>query len=291
MPGGRTPATGAADPGWLELRREADERARDAGTEGLVADLVSHLASAGGGSAVRVVDVGAGTGSNHRYLAPRLPFPQRWTALDHDPGLLACPDHGAARTVLADVADLGDVLAGLPGEGPVLVTCSALLDVLTADQLRALGEAVLDAGCPALLSLSVTGRVTWSPPDREDPLLGAAFDGHQRRAGRPGPGAAERLARALRAGGASVRAEATPWRLDSGAEGTPGQGGPEGSPGADAELLGRWLDERVEAAGEQAPELVPVLTAWRDRRQAQLAEGSLSVVVDHVDLLVLPPST
>lgn len=284
-PAARAPApveVACAD--WLALRAEADTRARDEGSADLLRALVDRLGRSG--DEVRVVDLGAGTGANHRYLAPRLPLGQRWTAVDHDASLLAGLAHEGADRVVADVAELGDILAGLSGEGPVLVTCSALLDVLTAHQLERLADALVAARCPALLALTVTGRVAWSPREPEDDVVAAAFDAHQQREGRPGPDAADRLVEHLGGagvaedvdgdGGAGVHVVAapTPWQLDD----------------RDAGLLRRWLDERVDAVLEQDPSLASVVEPWHARRLAQLEAGVLRVVVDHVDLLILPGS-
>lgn len=267
-------ATACSD--WLALRADADSRARDDGSAHLLAELLDHL-MVDVVEEVEVVDLGAGTGANHRYLAPRLGLPQRWTALDHDAEALAHPGHGDADRVVADVEDLVEVLEPLTGQPPgrpVLLTCSALLDVLTTRQLTALAEAIVRFRCPALLALTVTGEVGWSPPEPEDALLREAFDGHQRRAGRPGPQAAEELARRVSEAGLIVRSASTPWRL-----------------GGDPDLLRRWLVERVDAAIEQGPRAAGHLSAWRDRRVRQLADGELAVQVGHVDLLILPPGS
>ena len=77
----------------------------------------------------------------------------------------------------------------------------------------------------------------------------------------------------LRARGLEVLSAPTPWRLDD----------------RRPELLARWLDERVEAALEEAvgDERERVL-AWHGRRRQQLRGDGVVAVVDHVDLLVLP---
>ncbi len=274
-PDGGTPAVRAL-PDWLALRRDIDTEARDAGAGRLLGHLVDHLRACGA-RAVRVVDVGAGTGANHAYLAPRLPLPQSWVVVDHDPDLLADTAHGGAVRVRAGVRDLVPVVDELVADGdgpPLLVTCAALLDVLDTAELDRLAEAVRRAGGVALLSLSVTGAVTWAPQDEGDAAVGALFDAHQRRGGRPGPDAADVLAVQLRAGGLTVLPVSTPWRLDS---------------RRDA-LLGRWLDERAAAAAEQAGpgRAAEALEGWHARRREQLGSDRLGAHVDHVDLLVLP---
>ena len=75
-------------------------------------------------------------------------------------------------------------LTGLTGAdiaGTSLVTASALLDLLTADEVDALAGACVEAGCPALFTLSVAGRVEFDPAESLDAEFEAAFNGHQRR--------------------------------------------------------------------------------------------------------------
>lgn len=260
------------DASWLALREAADTRARDAGGRLLLTALGEHLARRGEDT-VHVVDVGAGTGANRRYLAPRLPVPQRWTAVDLDAELLGHPGHGDARRVRADVADLRDVVADVGA--PTLVTCSALLDVLSRYQLEALADTVAADRCAALLALTVTGEVAWDPADPDDLPLAAVFDAHQQRGGRPGPAAAQVLTGLLEERGLRVTSADTPWHL-----------GPDHAP-----LLRRWLDERVEATWNHDPAHPAspgALARWHARRREQLAAGDLHVRVDHVDLLVTP---
>ncbi len=67
---------------WLALREPVDHRSR-------AADLVAPLAEWWGSRPVqRVLDLGSGTGSNLRYLAPRLAGEQEWTLVDRDAALL-----------------------------------------------------------------------------------------------------------------------------------------------------------------------------------------------------------
>jgi hypothetical protein len=56
-----------------------------------------------------------------------------------------------------------------------LVTCSALLDLLTIDQLDAICSALAVARQSALVSLTVTGALELSPPQPFDSHLIRAF--------------------------------------------------------------------------------------------------------------------
>jgi hypothetical protein len=154
--------------------------------------------------------------------------------------------------------------------GASLVTASALLDLLNADELvRVL---VASAGCPTLLALTVVGRVTLTPEEPLDALMGAAFDAHQRRGRKLGPDAVAAVVEELRGTGAEVLARPSPWRLDA----------------ARSDLTAEWFVGWVGAACEQEPGLAPEAGAYMERRLGQAAAGELEVIVDHADVLVLP---
>jgi hypothetical protein len=157
-----------------------------------------------------------------------------------------------------------------------LITASALLDVMTADELAGCVEACAGAGCPVLFTLSVTGRVELAPSDPLDPLVADAFNAHQRRTvgGRTllGPDAVEAAVDQFSRRGCDVVVRPSPWRL-----------GP-----AEAGLTADWFAGWVGAACEQRPELAAALEPYSARRLADATTGRLDVTVEHVDLLALP---
>jgi hypothetical protein len=240
---------------WLELREPADAAAR---SEELAARLARHLAD----GPLTIHDLGGGSGAMGRWLAPRLPGPQRWIVHDRDEALLelAAPSFETRRSDITRLA---------PGElaGASAVVASALLDMLTADELAGMLRAC--AGLPTLIAMTVTGHVTLSPADPLDAFVGAAFNAHQRRDGRLGPDAVAAAAAQL---GGAVTVRPSPWHLDA----------------ANADLLTAWLGGWLAAAAEQEPALPDEAAAYREQRLAQAAAGELAVTVDHADLLVLP---
>ena len=133
-------------------------------------------------------DLGCGSGSLGRWLAPQLPGPQHWVLHDRDAALLARAEAGLPATAAdgtpvtarVEQGDLTDLDAAQLA-GTSLVAASALLDLLTAEEVDALADACTAAGCPALLTLSVTGSVGFFPAEPLDSVFGAAFDAHQRR--------------------------------------------------------------------------------------------------------------
>src|SRR5256885_1137930 len=77
-------------------------------------------------------------------------------------------------TVETRLSDVTRLRAGdLAGAG--LITTSALLDLLTEDELGGLVTVCAGAGCPALLTVSVVGRVDLVPADPLDQRVAAAF--------------------------------------------------------------------------------------------------------------------
>ncbi|QFZ16998.1 class I SAM-dependent methyltransferase [Saccharothrix syringae] len=251
----------AFSPAWLRLREPADADAR-------AVDLVDALKIHLNPPPLVVRDIGCGTGSLGRWLAGRLPGPQHWVLHDRDARLLALARSevtGPGVTVEAHVGDLA-ALTAADLAGTSLVTASALLDVLTAGQVRGLAAAC--AGRPALFALSVVGRVEFASPEPLDARFQAAFNDHQRRGGLLGPDAVGVAAAAFAELGARVTTSPSPWRL-----------GPERRG-----LAAEWLRGWVGAAVEQEPDLADVAPDYLRRRLA----GGPEVVVHHEDLLAVP---
>ena len=262
-------------PAWLDLREPADAAAR---ATDLVDEIRRRLPV---GGRIVVHDLGCGTGSMGRWLAPRLDGSQHWVMYDRDADLLAqvrmpvTAADGSAVTVETRQRDITRLdhedLAGTS-----LITASALLDMLTAAELARIVAACADANCLVLLTISVIGRVELTPPDPLDESVEAAFNAHQRRFVDDrqllGPDAVGAAAEAFARRGADVLLRRSPWRL-----------GP-----AAALLTAEWLTGWVGAACEQRPELSAAAPAYLQNRRADAAAGRLRVNVHHQDLLVIP---
>ncbi|WP_225826026.1 class I SAM-dependent methyltransferase [Streptomyces naphthomycinicus] len=264
-------------PEWLQLRESADAAAR---AQDLLDPLRIRLANLPGRpGGVVVHDLGCGTGSMGRWLAPRLDGAQHWVLHDRDPYLLhfaavASPRSAADGSRVTVETRRGDV-ARLTEDaltGASLVTASALLDVLTVEEVEALADACVGAGCPALLTLSVAGRVDITPEDPLDAEIAEAFNAHQRRNGLLGPDAVNATCEVFAERGATVRLHPSPWRLGPG----------------EAALTEQWLRGWVGAAVEQRPELRERAERYLTERLAACAAGALRVTVHHSDLLALP---
>jgi len=249
--------TGEFSESWLSLREPADAAARST-------ELVSMLPD--GIHTVR--DLGCGTGSLARWLAPLLPGAKRWILVDRDPALL---EHAAAITPFPVEPVRGDVteLTAADLAESDLVTCSALLDLLTSGEVDRLAAVCAEARTPALFTLSVAGEVTLDPARPEDAAIEAAFNDHQRRVegGRRllGPDAPAAAAAAFERAGATVITRPSPWRL-----------GPER-----AALTAEWLRGWAGAAVEQCPDL------QLDRYLSERVANPPAATIGHVDLLAI----
>jgi len=257
---------------WLALREPADAAAR-------APDLVERVRRQLAGRPRLIIhDLGSGTGSMGRWLAPRLPGPQHWIMYDRDADLL---DRAAANMVTS-AADGAPVtvetrrrdITRLPPDELAeadLITASALLDMFTAAEIERVVAAC--AGRPTFLTLSVIGQVRLSPADPLDAEVAAAFNAHQRRTTGDrrllGPDAVEAAIEAFGRRGVGTLVRPSPWRLGADAAG----------------LTAEWLRGWLGAACEQRPELAGPAAAYADRRLAEAAAGRLGVLVGHKDLL------
>ncbi len=262
---------------WLTMREPADAAAR--ATE-LVETICPYLATDG---ETEIHDFGCGTGSMARWLAPQLTGPQHWVLYDRDAELLTLvatgsPDGASDGAQVTVETRRRDVTRLDPGElaGASLITASALLDMMTAEELQRLVAACARTGCAVLITLTVTGCVDLTPADPLDQRVTEAFNAHQRRATgatrRLGPDAVDAALHSFARHGLDVVARPSPWRL-----------GPHRS-GLAAEWFTGWLA----AACEQRPDLGAVAPSYARRRLAEAAAGRLSVTVHHQDLLVRP---
>lgn len=265
------------DAAWLALRERADHRSR---ARALLPLLTAWWRERG---CTSVLDLGAGAGSNLRYLAAELSGPQEWTLVDHDEGLLSrvkAPDGEVTLSFVCE--DLSD--GGFARLEPAdLVTGSALLDLVSEEWISGVAEACSAAGAAALFALTYDGSVGWSgEADPMDSTVLAAVNRHQRgdKGFGPalGPAAGRAADEAFRARGYETRLIASPWEL-----------GTEDAVLIHA-LVDGWAQVTAEVLGGGAvPDEEERLNEWATRRSEDAAAGRSRLTVGHVDLLALPP--
>lgn len=278
------------DAAWLALREPFDAAARDAA---LALRLVRALPVK-----PALLDLGAGTGSLFRFLAPLIAREQSWTFVDADPALLdeafnqtaewadalglRISSDDSTLTIHAPGGDWrvdGELhdLAAMPGELPFAqmdaVVCSALLDLVSRRWIEQLAGAVR---VPFYAALSVDGRDAWLPAHPADRIVRAGFrrdQGRDKGFGRAlGPDAPAVALRAFAARGFAVASAPSDWVVPR-----------------TALAMTHALMIGAEAAAATAfPVQRRAIAAWREARHGQAMVNRLGVRVGHRDILALP---
>lgn len=272
---------------WLALREPIDHRSRD---RALLAKIAAYFS---GRESMLVVDLGAGTASNLRAIAPVLPARQTWLLFDHDPALLA-----AARARILDWADTARAagerleaarggkslsiefreinLAAEPAPWrdilPDLVTAAALFDLVSDTWIMRFTEALATQGVPLYTALNHDETAVWNPPHPADAEMTKAFERHFVTDKGFGPAVGWRgsalIAKRLEAAGYSIERGRSDWRLGAG----------------DRPLIEALADGWAEAVTETGEAPAATIAAWQSARRS-----APSCVVPHEDLFARRP--
>lgn len=263
---------------WLTLREPADHTAR------AMQCLHALTAYLGPDQALNILDLGSGTGSNVRYLAPQLTArEQHWTLLDHDSGLLACAREKIADFLLTSASDRriqitewqSDLYALFAKPFRTdLITASALLDLVSSDWIDQFVGYCSKHRLPVLFALTFDGEISLRPTHPDDAWIEQLINAHQRGAkdmGQAlGPDATRYTVDAFAKAGFEVMERASDWNL-----------GPDQMALQQATLNG-WYD----AAIDQAPTQIERINHWFAQRQSQHTQTHFRV--GHRDILALP---
>jgi SAM-dependent methyltransferase len=276
---------------WLRIREPVDHEARYDFSPDLFDDNMPHE---------EIVDLGCGTGSNFRYLAPRLGRGQNWLCVDHDAELLEqlVPATATANafseitrndggftfsgknsdgSVQTLELDLASKLATLAIGPDTLLTGSALLDLVSRDWLQQLVTQCCSQHTPALFALTYDGRIAMHPTHPDDEMIRQLVNSHQEtdKGFGPalGPGACAASKELFEAQGYSVEMQDSDWQL------LPQQ----------ASLQKALLNGWVEAALEVDHTRQEALVRWSEQRLEEIGRQALHITVGHKDFLALPP--
>ena len=299
---------------WLSLREPVDHAARDSHTTQMLADWAAQITSQTtsqttreatsqtltGRSALNILELGAGTGSNLRYLLPYLGHQQHWLLLDNDeallrglPGILRswCELQGAtldqsdekftirhtrySATVSTRTIDLARQVDDIDFADTQLVTASALLDLTADTWLDALARKLVTHQCSCLFALNYSGAIQWQPELTTDQQITQLLNAHQLSdkgfGGALGPAAGNYFASKLEALGRDVHTATSQWDI-----------APHLMPLQHA-IVDGWAD----AALEQNSSGADAISLWHTQRKQMIEQQLSSLKVSHVDVLSL----
>ena len=219
-------------PQWLTLRESADHRAVNTGVRKVwVDDLAAQ-------DRVSIMDIGCGTGSNLRSLAPHLGARQVWRLVDYDAALLDAArealgrwgdetqERGETLCIVKDgreievtflKADLAANLAEVLDHPCDAVTAAAFFDLVSMQWIAKFCAEMAARRRRFYTVLTYDGHEKWTPASPEDAAVLAAFHSHQASdkgfGSAAGPGASQALVEGFQRAGAKVMTGASPWQL------------------------------------------------------------------------------
>ncbi len=270
------------DSDWLELRYEADAKAR----KGMIGKIIKKPEARG---PISVLDLGAGTGNNALFLIPELINSgiknQSWLLIDRDADLLNIArkkldntksdfeDSVIGTDIL--VADLTENLEKLPFGDADLVVSSALFDLVSKEWIERFMERISKSRVKqVLISLTVDGRIEWSPEHPLDPSISDLFKKDMQRDKGFGPAlgkdASEVLKQSLVTSGYDVTEFDTAWRI-----------GPD-----QKKLQKRYMEDMISAVLNCNDDQESI-NDWRDHRMALIESGKCQLLVGHTDIYAI----
>ncbi|MEM7659825.1 MAG: hypothetical protein AAF399_27170 [Bacteroidota bacterium] len=281
---------------WLNTRFPFDARARN---QALEQQVLTYLE---GKTWVNLTDVGAGNGANVRHLWPLIPASQAWTLIEKDPLLveatlaerseqaqaLGYRVHRSDKEVTftkgqqevrIQAVETSLLTAGAEGwfAGRDLILANAVFDLFTRAQFTAFMQDILPRGIPFYTTLNYESQA-FAPTILHDAEINGLYEAHMQRPqafgeamGATGP---KQMAEGLQEMGGKVQVAPSEWEI-----------GPK-----DTEmhryLLG-FMAEAIPELGLDAAQQAQ-LSVWLAERNAQSANHSLQIRVNHQDILAFP---
>jgi hypothetical protein len=256
---------------WLNLREDADRRARNTSLLAKAKDWLG--ARQHPGKITLIADLGAGTGSTLRAFADVATKPPiwRWRLLDNNQVLLqeAQRRHGKDHEIELCCVDLSET-GSLPVTDARLITASALFDLVSASFI----DELIKSGIGVYAALNYNGITRWTPAHPLDNTVLQAFNSDQRRdkgfGPALGPESSAYMIKAFSREGFTVETADSPWILN----------------GVDQLMVSMLIDGIADAVRDHALVNPKALQEWIDFRHSNVTTGTC--IVGHTDILALP---
>ena len=282
---------------WLDVREGADARARNVDVVTALSAYVDELAD------IHLIDLGAGTGSLFRYLAPRLGNRQTWRLVDYSSSLLEQAEtrltkwagqhelivqskvggwyaSNMVREYHVDT-EIWDFARGFP-DFPIdpsadLITASAFIDLVSLSWIEQLVAFCKKARTSFYGCLTYNGLIEWSPKHSFDGEFLQLLNNDQRRdkgmGPALGPDAFQAINNSFVSSGFVVKTGSSPWVLDS----------------KDWQLQKALLLQWVKLLDQKSSWPAWKIKEWNEFHLAVIVEGKSQLKVGHQDIWVVPP--
>jgi len=232
---------------WLALREPVDHRSRNLALQAQVIQFLGQIKAIDPGS-IHITDLGSGTGSNLRALAPYFGLKQSWTLVDYDADLLqsarasliawadSVVSTNESKSILTAsglikplmimknsntitiefrCADLVHDYQAILDKPADLITAAAFFDLVAEPWLAQFCVALTQ---PLYAVLTYDGIEKWSPPEAIDADVLRAFHAHQSNdkgfGAAVGPSGGEHLQSLLQRQGFTTVCAPSPWVMD-----------------------------------------------------------------------------
>jgi len=279
---------------WLTLREPADHAARNVDVNSALITWASQL------DTVEVLELGAGTGSNLRYLIPALGHAQHWQVVDNDTKLLErlpailrdwATQQGAqcytdlsglhiqsrnfSATINTHSLNLSTQLNTLFTHNVDLVTASALLDLSSQAWLDQLCTLCIESNSACLFTLNYNGNIQWQPELATDKQIRTLLNQHQLKdkgfGAALGPDAGHYFAKSLKKQGRTVSTRQSNWTIGKHTQ----------------DLQKAIIEGWASACIEQDSKAATTIQNWHKARQEAIEQEQSQLTVGHVDVLSL----
>jgi SAM-dependent methyltransferase len=275
---------------WLDVRERFDARSR---SRSLAQQFAAMLPDE-----PRILELGAGTGSLFRWLAPIIGRKQHWICLDHDAAHLDfglrrtaawarargytvrhdasshCLSVHAPRATWSIETRCGDVAESIPAAAIDGATCSALLDLLPEDGLETMLHVLRDR--PFYAAMTVLGRQWTNRQHPRDRLVMRGFADAEHglfpAEARLGPDAVRFAQAVCRTIGLNCVTARSDWSI-----------GPR-----DRDMLRHLLGFHASGARAASPRHRRLIDGWEHCQHIAIDARRLAMRVAHSDILVFP---
>lgn len=262
---------------WLNLREKYDNQARNKDLEDFVINKLSKL------NKIKILDLGAGGGSNFFYFNDKFKQKQTWTLVDKNPNLQQyihrdiIKRNGDFENLSILTSDFLSSTCPIYNQEYKLVLANAVFDLLTQDQFDQLMKNfykfnLIDPSTIFYFTLNINDKIFFNPREEEDQRVVEIFQQHmsvtEKTQKRMGVECTDHIEKTFEKYGLKNLKGESIWKIDPN----------------DTEFL-KYKMKFIENACRSEKLNSTSIHNWFEKRNEQIEEKKLSIHVCHYDLV------